>query len=152
MITDIRNFFAQLIEPAAGRSGADSQHALQLAAAALLLEMMRMDGSVTAEETAAVTSALQTQFGLGAEEVGALMALATAEARQATDYFQFTSLINKSFSAGQRIQVIESLWRVAFADGRLDAHEQHFMSKISDLLYVPHSAYIAAKQRARNKA
>ena len=152
MITDIRNFFAQLIEPAAGRSGADSQHALQLAAAALLLEMMRMDGSVTAEETAAVTSALQTQFGLGAEEVGALMALATAEARQATDYFQFTSLINKSFSAEQRIQVIESLWRVAFADGRLDAHEQHFMSKIADLLYVPHSAYIAAKQRARGQA
>ena len=152
MITDIRNFFAQLIEPAAGRSGADSQHALQLAAAALLLDMMRMDGSVTAEETAAVTSALQTQFGLGAEEVGALMALATAEARQATDYFQFTSLINKSFSAGQRIQVIESLWRVAFADGRLDAHEQHFMSKISDLLYVPHSAYLAAKQRARGQA
>ncbi len=152
MIADIRNFFAQLIEPAAGRSGVDSQHALQLATAALLVEMMRMDGSVTAEETAAVTRALQTQFGLGTEEVGALMALATAEARQATDYFQFTSLINKSFSAEQRIQVIESLWRVAFADGRLDAHEQHFMSKISDLLYVPHSAYIAAKQRARDKA
>ena len=152
MIADIRNFFAQLVEPSAGRPGADSQHALQLATAALLLEMMRMDGSVTAEETAAVAKALQTQFGLGAAEVGALMALATAEAREATDYFQFTSLINKSFSAEQRIQVIESLWRVAFADGRLDAHEQHFMSKIADLLYVPHSAYIAAKQRARNKA
>ena len=152
MIADIRNFFAQLIEPAAGRSGADSQHALQLAAAARLLEMMRMDGSVTAEETAAVTGALQTQFGLGPEEVGALMTLASQEASQATDYFQFTSLINKSFSAEQRIQVIESLWRVAFADGRLDAHEQHFMSKIADLLYVPHSAYIAAKQRARGQA
>ena len=152
MITDIRNFVAQWIEPAAARSGADAQHALQLASAALLLEMMRMDGSVAAEETAAVTSALRTQFGLGAEEVGALMALATAKARAATDYFQFTSLINKSFSAEQRTQVIESLWRVAFADGRLDAHEQHFMSKISDLLYVPHSAYIAAKQRARGQA
>ena len=152
MITDIRNFFAQWIEPAAARSGADAQHALQLASAALLLEMMRMDGSVTADETAAVAKALEAQFGLAAEEAAALMALATAEAREATDYFQFTSLINQSFSAEQRIQVIESLWRVEFADGRLDAHEQHFMSKIADLLYVPHSAYIAAKQRARNKA
>lgn len=151
MITDIRNLFAQLIEPAARRSGVDSQHALQLASAALLLEMMRMDGSVTAEEKAAVTRALQTQFSLGPEEVGALMTLATAEASQATDYFQFTSLINKSFSAEQKVRVIESLWRVAFADGRLDAHEQHFISKISDLLYVPHAAYIAAKQRARDQ-
>lgn len=151
MIADIRNFFMQLVEPAAGQSGVDSQHSLQLATAALLLEMMRMDGSVAADETVAVAKALETQFGLTAEEASALMALATAEAREATDYFQFTSLINKSFSAEQRIQVIESLWRVAFADGRLDAHEQHFMSKISDLLYVPHSAYIAAKQRAQGQ-
>ncbi|MBK7767669.1 MAG: TerB family tellurite resistance protein [Sulfuritalea sp.] len=151
MIADIRNFFMQLIEPAAGTSAVAPEHALQLATAALLVEMMRMDGSVTADETATVTRALQTRFDLGPEEVGALMTLATAEARQATDYFQFTSLINKSFSAEQKIQVIESLWQAAFADGRLDAHEQHFMSKISDLLYVPHSAYIAAKQRARAK-
>lgn len=152
MIADIKNFFMQLLEPAAGASAVAPLRALQLATAALLLEMMRLDGSVAAEERAAVVKALQTQFGLGTEEVGALMTLATTEARQATDYFQFTSLINKSFSAEQKIQVIESLWQVAFADGHLDAHEQHFISKISDLLYVPHSAYIAAKQRARDQA
>jgi uncharacterized tellurite resistance protein B-like protein len=45
--------------------------------------------------------------------------------------------------------VVEYLWQVAFADGRLDAHEQHFMRKIADLLYIPHADYVAAKQRAR---
>ena len=151
MIASIKKFFTEMIEPGASGSGAASQHALHVATAALLLEMMRMDTSVTAEETATVTKALQTQFGLGAAEVETLMALAAEEAQQATDYFQFTSLINKAFSAEQRIQVIEYLWQVAFADGHLDAHEQHFISKIADLLYVPHSAYIAAKQRARKK-
>jgi uncharacterized tellurite resistance protein B-like protein len=151
MLAGIRNFFTQMIEPGAKEPGAASQHALHLATAALLLEMMRMDSAVTAEETATVTKALQTRFGLGADEVETLMVLAADEARQATDYFQFTSLINKSFSAEQRVRIIEYLWQVAFADGHLDAHEQHFMSKIADLLYVPHSAYIAAKQRARER-
>ena len=151
MIASIKKFFTEMIEPGASGSGAASQHALHVATAALLLEMMRMDSSVTAEETATVAKALQTQFGLAAAEVETLMALAAEEAQQATDYFQFTSLINKAFSAEQRIQVIEYLWQVAFADGHLDAHEQHFMSKIADLLYVPRSAYIAAKQRAREK-
>jgi len=151
MLAGIRNFFTQMIEPGAKEPGAASQHALHLATAALLLEMMRMDSAVTAEETATVTKALQTRFGLGADEVETLMVLAADEARQATDYFQFTSLINKSFSAEQRVRIIEYLWLVAFADGHLDAHEQHFMSKIADLLYVPHSAYIAAKQRARER-
>ena len=151
MIASIRNFFEQLIAPDTSESRVAPQHALHVATAVLLLEMMRMDGSVTPEETATVANALQTQFGLGPEEVGALMAQAAAAERQATDEFQFTSLINRAFSAEQKVQVIESMWRVAFADGHLDAHEQHFMSKISDLLYVPHSAYIAAKQRAQGK-
>ena len=152
MIASLKDFFTQLIEPRAAESGPAAEHALHVATAALLLEMMRMDGTVTAAETASVTNALQSQFGLGPEEVGALMALAADEARQATDYYQFTSLINKAFSAEQKIRVIEYMWQVAFADGHLDAHEQHFMSKISDLLYVPHSDYIAAKQRARAKS
>jgi uncharacterized tellurite resistance protein B-like protein len=151
MIASIKNFFTQLIEPGANASGVAGERAVQIATAALLLEMMRMDASISAEETATVASALRTRFGLDAAQVEELLALAGAEARQATDYFQFTSLINKAFSAEQKIQMVEYLWQVAFADGHLDAHEQHFMSKITDLLYVPHSAYISAKQRARQK-
>ena len=151
MIDGIRNFFNQVIAPgASGGSGADSQHALHVATAALLLEMMRMDASITAAETESVTRSLQRQFGLEAAQVDTLMALAAEEARLATDYFQFTSLINKSFSAEQKVQVIEYLWQVAYADGHLDAHEQHFMRQIADLLYVSHADYVGAKQRARD--
>ena len=149
MIAGIRDFFNQIIAPGAAEPGVASQHALQVATAALLLEMMRMDSAVTAAETAAVAGALQTRFGLDAAQVGALMALAAEEAQQATDYFQFTSLINKHFSREQKIEVVENLWQVAFADGHLDAHEQHFMRKIADLLYISHADYVAAKQRAR---
>ena len=149
MIDGIKDFFTQMFAPGADGAGVVSPHALHIATAALLLEMMRMDSSVTAEETATVANALQTRFGLTAQEVGKLMALADEEARQATDYFQFTSLINQNFSAEQKIQVVENLWQVAFADGFLDAHEQHFMRKIADLLYVSQANYIAAKQRAR---
>ena len=152
MIAGIRDFFNRIIAPGAAQPGAASQHALQVATAALLLEMMRMDSSVTAAETASVTRTLQTRFGLDSAQVDRLMALAAEEARLATDYFQFTSLINRSFSAEQKVQVVEYLWQVAYADGHLDAHEQHFMRKIADLLYVSHADYVGAKQRAREQA
>jgi uncharacterized tellurite resistance protein B-like protein len=150
MIAGIRDFFNRIIAPGAAQPGAASQHALQVATAALLLEMMRMDSSITAAEAASVTRTLQTRFGLDSAQVDRLMALAAEEARLATDYFQFTSLINRSFSAEQKVQVVEYLWQVAYADGHLDAHEQHFMRKIADLLYVSHADYVGAKQRARD--
>jgi uncharacterized tellurite resistance protein B-like protein len=151
MIDGILDFFTQMIAPAAARPGPGSQHALHVATAALLLEMMRMDSTVTAAETSSVAGALQTRFGLDAAQLETLMALAAEEAKQATDYFQFTSLINKHFSREQKIEVVENLWQVAFADGHLDAHEQHFMRKIADLLYISHADYVTAKQRARGK-
>jgi uncharacterized tellurite resistance protein B-like protein len=152
MIDGIRDFFNQFMALDNPASDAARQHALQVATAALLLEMMRMDSTVTEEETTTVATTLQTRFGLSVKELDTLMRLAAEEARQATDYFQFTSLINRHFSQEQKIQVVEYLWQVAFADGHLDAHEQHFMRKIADLLYISHADYVAAKQRAREQS
>jgi uncharacterized tellurite resistance protein B-like protein len=152
MIDSIKDFFNQFIEPGTRQAGPGSEHALQIATAALLLEMMRMDDRIAAEERAAIGTALQRQFGLDAAQLDALIALAEQEARQATDYHQFTSLINKSCDAAQKIRIVENLWRIAFADSHLDAHELHLMRRIADLLHVGHGDYVAAKQRAREAA
>jgi len=152
MITSIKEFFSQLIEPGSRADAADGERGLQLATAALLMEMIRMDFQVTDAERAAVLAVLCREFGIATDEAGELMRLAEAEARQASGYHQFTSLINQRCNLAQRVNIIENLWRVAMADGHLDAHESHLMRKIADLLYIPHAEYIAAKQRARTAA
>lgn len=149
MIDSIRIFFNQMIAPGSQPANARPEHALQLATAALLLETMRMDNTIAEQERQAIATALQKQFGLDAGEIGTLVTLAAEEARQASGYHQFTSLINKSFAIEQKIRIVEYMWAVAFADGHLHAQEQHLIRKIADLLYVPHAQYIAAKQRAR---
>ena len=152
MITGIKDFFNQFIETGIRQSEIDKEKPLQIATAALLLEMMRMDDQITDAERDSVATTLLRMFGLDARQLKILMDLAEQEARQASGYYQFTSLINKGFDAAQKIHVIENLWYVAMSDGHLDAHETHLMRKIADLLHVGHADYIAAKQRAREKA
>ena len=89
------------------------------------------------------------QFDLDSAQLDTLIALAEQEARQASGYYQFTSLINKTCDVAQKIRTVENLWLVALADGHLDAHELHLMRKIANLLYISPGDYIAAKQRAR---
>jgi uncharacterized tellurite resistance protein B-like protein len=151
MIASIKDFFSQFIEPGIS-TGTAGTAALQVATAALLLEMMRMDSELKDEERQAITLSLQTQFNLGTGHIETLIALAEQEAREATDYYQFTSLINKHCDHEQKIRIIESLWHVAMIDGHLDAHELHLMRKLADLLYIGHADYVAAKQRARESA
>jgi uncharacterized tellurite resistance protein B-like protein len=151
MIDSIKDFFSQFIEPGIA-STTTGTSTLQVATAALLLEMMRMDNELKDEERQAITHTLQVQFNLDASQIETLMAFAEQEAREANDYYQFTSLINKHCDLAQKIQIIENLWHVAMIDGHLDAHELHLMRKLADLLYIGHADYVGAKQRARESA
>lgn len=149
MLAAIRRFFNRRIRPARQAQDRDMRHRLQVATAALLIEMMRMDEEIKDEERAAVIRALRAKFGLTYAETDSLLKLAEEEARRATDYYQFTTLINREFTPAQKERVIELMWQVAYADGGIDKYEDHLVRKIAELLYVPHSAFIAAKHRAR---
>lgn len=148
MIGSLREFFARLAQPGA-HPEVESEDALRLATAALLVEMMRMDDEVSAAERAAVAEALRDKFGLPPDEVAALISQAQTQARQAAGYHEFTSLIHRHFSPQRKLALIERLWTVAYADGRLDAHEHHLMRKLADLLYIPQGDFVLAKARAR---
>ncbi len=111
--------------------------------------MARIDRESTAAERDAVLRAVREKFELSTEEAERLIGLAEEEMKQATDYFQFTSLINRHFTQEQKQRVIELMWRVAYSDASLSAHENHLMRKVADLLHVSHGDYIAAKMRAQ---
>lgn len=152
MISGIKDFFKQFIEAGLRQSEIDGEKTLQIATAALLLEMMRMDDQISDLERHSVAETLLRMFDLDPGQLQSLLDLAEQEARQASGYHQFTSLINKGFDAEQKRRIVEHLWFVAMVDGHLDAHETHLMRKISDLLHVSHADCVAAKQHARQRA
>ncbi len=148
MLRNLKQFFDRAILPAGKGQGEDTQHALRVATAALLYEVMRTDGELKDSERHAVNAAIKAQFDLTPEETGSLLHLAEAEAGQATDYYQFTALINQHFTPEQKVQVVENLWLVAAADLEIDRFERTLVHKVADLLHVPRPAQIAARERA----
>jgi uncharacterized tellurite resistance protein B-like protein len=145
----------ELFDTVAGTDGvappADA-HELQLAAAVLMVEVMRADPQLGPAERTAVVAALRRHFPLAEDEVARLVALAEQTARTANDFYRFTSAINDGFTHPQKVQLVEYLWTIALADGHLDAHENHLIAKVAGLLHVTHGEYIAAKLHARQAA
>jgi uncharacterized tellurite resistance protein B-like protein len=128
----------------------DAASGVRVAAAALMVEVVRGDDEFTAVEREAVLGSVQRKFGLDASDAAELLALAESAARDAHDYFQFTSRINESFSDEQKQRLVEELWRVAYADELLHRHEEHLIRRVAELLHLPHSAFIRAKLRAQD--
>ncbi len=148
MLKAIKQFFENHIGQME-EQGQDSEHRLQVATAALLIEIARADFHIEDKEVNQIAAVLKTKFELSAQEVQELIELATQEAKQAISYYEFTSLINQGFSFEQKLKVIELMWQVAYADDYLQKYEEALIRKISDLLYIPHSDFIAAKHRVK---
>jgi uncharacterized tellurite resistance protein B-like protein len=149
MLSSFKNLLNQFFMLDNDQANVDEARSLQLATAVLLVEVMRSDTAVSAMERSSILAALRTQFALSEAELAHLLAQAEDTAKGTNDYFRFTSAMNEHFSQAEKIQVVEHMWQVAFADGHLDANENHLISKVAGLLHVTHGEYIAAKLHAR---
>jgi uncharacterized tellurite resistance protein B-like protein len=151
MLKTLQDLFDSLLPAAPGADPRGADHALQVAAAVLLVEVMRADTSFRPSERAAVQAALRECFALSDDEAGRLSELAEAKARDATDLFSFTSRIDQQFEMPQKVRMVEHMWRVAYADGHLGEHERHVLWRVADLLHVPKGAYVHARMRAKEQ-
>jgi len=151
MLKTLKNLFDSFTLPAEETPQA-RDHALKLATAVLLVEVMRADPASHAEERQAVLSSLRVKFALRDDELARLVELAEQTAQSASDYHQFTSRVNDTFDHPQKIQIIEHMWQIAYADDHLHANENQLISKIAGLLHVTHGEYIGAKLRAKEAA
>ncbi|MDH5183490.1 MAG: TerB family tellurite resistance protein [Gammaproteobacteria bacterium] len=142
MLDMIKQFFQESMSTEAK---VGDEHRLQLATAALMIEMMRQDDEIHEAEERAVKAAIGAKFSLSEDETHTLFELAHAEARNANDYYQFTRLINENFSQQQKFTVIKYLWEIAYADNHLDRYEEHMVRRIAELIYVSHSDFMRAK-------
>jgi uncharacterized tellurite resistance protein B-like protein len=149
MLNQIKLFFEQHLALSAPEHTTEDK--LQLATVVLFLEMMYMDDKVEIKEQEVILSLIQQNFSVTVDQATALIELAGQQIKQATDYYQFTSLINKEYSQEEKVRLIESLWKIAFIDGVLDMHEEYLVRKIADLLHVPHTAFIMAKNRVNEE-
>jgi len=151
VLKSLKDLFDNLL-PTPGNDSQASEHALQLATAVMLVEVMRADATFHDGEREAVRAALRDKFALTDDEAARLAELAQTTAHQATDLYTFTSRIDERFEMPQKIRMIEHMWRVAYADGNLSEHERHVLWRIADLLHVPQGAYVHARLRAQAQA
>lgn len=122
---------------------------VQIATAALLVEASAADHQVDERETQAILAGLQSSFALSPEETAEVVEVAGRRSSKAVSLYEFTRLVDRAFTREQKATVIELLFRVAFADGRLAGEEEHLIRKVATLLHVEHPAFIAARLRAK---
>jgi uncharacterized tellurite resistance protein B-like protein len=120
---------------------------VELATAALLVEMARADFVEESTERELIQKLLADRFDLLEAERGALLGRATQRADAAVSLQEFTRLLHEQLDAEEKLGIVAMLWELSLADGRIDKHEEHLVRKVAGLLYVPDRDMIRVKLR-----
>jgi uncharacterized tellurite resistance protein B-like protein len=138
-----------LFEPQEQENQASREQRMHMAAAALLIETARADFIQDGKEEVALNQLLTENLNLKPADLQTLIEQADRQVEEATSLYEFTREINDHYSAGEKLQLIEMMWKVAYADGRLDKYEEHLIRQVAELTYVPHPDYIRCKIDAK---
>jgi uncharacterized tellurite resistance protein B-like protein len=118
---------------------------LRLATAAVLLDIAYADGDFSPAEGTDVVEYLRRAFNLDTESARDLIAAAGEIRSQTIDHFALTNFIRQNSPAADRIEIVKTMWRVVYSDGRLTEYENYLVRKLADLLGLEHHVMIDAK-------
>lgn len=107
----------------------------KLCVAALLVHLSAVDGESSDEERLAIQSTLQSYYGLSAQEVKNLLALAVQENNDSVDLYAFTSVLNR-LEVDEKHAIINMMWQVVFADQHNHELEDNMVWRVAELIGV----------------
>ena len=144
MLDALRDFFRRISGPEEQRHFSEDD--ARLAVAALLVHAMAIDGMVSPAERTKLEDLLGRQLALSGADLKTLIADAIAAEHESVDLYRFTSVLKRQMDEEQRIRVVESLWEIAYADGKSHEFEENLVWRVAELLAVNPRDRIARKR------
>jgi uncharacterized tellurite resistance protein B-like protein len=130
--------------PINSTSGSKNQK-IEIAACALFIEIAKADGEFTDEERKFIISEMKSTFNLNDDYVNDLILLAEQRVKESVSLYEFTGVINTTFTFEEKIELIESLWKLIYKDEKLNQYEDHLIKRIAATINIEHKQIINAK-------
>lgn len=141
----VKKYFGKRRETVSKNPAREGGHDVRIATCALFLEMAKIDGEFSDSEQENIIAILKKDYDLSEECAAELLDASNAELKSSIDLWQFTNRINENYSTEEKIRIVEMIWKIAYADGVLDKHEDYLVHKLANLLRLTHKQLIDVK-------
>lgn len=118
---------------------------VEVATCALFIELAKSDGEFSQEERDLIITQMKNLFSLEKKYIDDLLLLAEEKVKQSISIYEFTGIINKSFSQEEKIELLENLWKLIYRDEKLSAYEDHMIKRIGATMNIEHKQIINSK-------
>jgi len=151
MLDGLRQFIAEVVAPQNSQGRFFDDTGYRMAATALLIHIISLDGEPSDREKRKLHSLVESQFGLDPGTADKLIASATLVEGEAVDLYHFTSVIMREVDEAGRLRIVEMMWELVYADGRVSEFEDNVVWRAADLLGVSSRDRIELKHRVADR-
>jgi uncharacterized tellurite resistance protein B-like protein len=148
MLKKIRSIFSNTSEEITEKKQVSQK--IDKTCAALIIEVALADKVFDESEVNLLKEMLLKAYTLEAEAIEDLITNAEKAVEESTSLYEYTREVNDNFDYESKLNLVDQLWRIAFADGHLDKFEELVVRKIADLIHISHNDFIQSKLRNRN--
>ena len=148
MLDTLKNFLTGLNEPeylSEERPPLDKK----LSAAALMVHVIMADGKITEEEEKRRNDVLGEHYAVGEGEARVLAEAARDAQSEAVDLYGFTSILKAQMSEEERLALVEDLWEMVYADGKVHEFEDNVVWRVAELIGIQARERMVLKQRVK---
>jgi uncharacterized tellurite resistance protein B-like protein len=147
MLKKIRSIFTKTSEEVSEKEQVTQK--IDKTCAALIIEVALADKVFDESEVNLLKEMLLKAYTLEPQDVQDLIENAEKAVEESTSLYEYTREVNDNFDYESKLNLIDQLWRIAFADGHLDKYEEHVVRKIADLIHISHNDFIQSKLKNR---
>lgn len=151
MLDGLRQFIAEVVAPQTSHGRFFDDTGYRMAATALLIHVISLDGEPSEREKRKLHSLVESQFGLDRGTADKLIASATLVEGEAVDLYHFTSVIMREVDEAGRLRIVEMMWELVYADGQVSEFEDNVVWRAADLLGVSSRDRIELKHRVADR-
>lgn len=151
MLDRLRHFIIDVISPEAAETRSFDETGCKLAATALFIHIISLDGAPSDVEIRTLHELVETRFGLDPGTANKLIMSATLAEGEAVDLYQFTSVLMRSLNDEDRLRIVEMMWELVYADGRVSEFEENVVWRAADLLAISSRDRIKLKHRVGSR-
>ena len=147
MLKKIRSIFSKTSEEVSVKEQVSQK--IDKTCAALIIEVALADKVFDESEVNLLKEMLLKAYTLEAAEIQDLIENAEKAVKESTSLYEYTKEVNDNFDYESKLNLVDQLWRIAFADGNLDKYEEHVVRKIADLIHISHNDFIHSKLKSK---
>ena len=123
---------------------------IDLIACVLAYEVARADGNISDDELKSLLNEIEKITADVNKNPDEIFSLIKNYSENSVSFHEFISDINNDFNIEDKLQLIQYLWDVAYADNVLDVNEERLIRRIANLINLKDLDVLRLKDKAKN--